>query len=440
MSNTKRSEKVLKNVIVPILLVLASIIILGYPLFRSPLLLMIDGPYYAVQARWILEKGYMKYPDPPLVFYIMALISAVVGDVFLGVKITAVVLSSLATLPWYYYFSRKNMWVAGIGAGLALVFNQWMVRMVPDFMKNATGILWLSGFIVFSLIYLEGGERRHLFYAFVFLFLTALTHILDFGVAIFYSIALPTLYAVTTGRLDPKRMVLPLVGISLVMIAFLAPFIVGGDVYKGIAFLRDVSEYDEYSFERLPDAVLVAGIALTLLITGAIKYGESKCEAALCFSSALLIVALNFPLIPPKWLFRFRNMNVVPLAVSVGESLSLIGGSKRTVPALIIISVLLAASATTVYSRIRPTITLREYEELKKAIAFAESRGYSIVIPDPRLRYWSETISDNVYKSPENAPKPICHIVRIRDGMPPQLTLWKGRFFAVVLGRRMPRP
>ncbi|RLE58240.1 MAG: hypothetical protein DRJ35_08265, partial [Thermoprotei archaeon] len=413
MSNIKRSEEILKNVIAPTFLVLASIIILGYPLFRSPLLLMIDGPYYAVQARWILEKGHMKYLDPPLVFYIMAFVSAIVGDIFLGVKITVVVLSSLATLPWYFYFSRKGSWAAGIGAGAAIVCNQWMIRMVPDFMKNATGITWLSAFIVLSLMFLEKGEKKYLAASIVFFVLTALTHILDFAVAIFYSIMLPLIYMATLKRIEWNKMVLPLIGITLVAVAFAAPFVVGGDVYKGLAFLEDISEYEEYSFERLPEALLVAGIAATLVISGVSSSRNDPVSSSLDYASALLIVGLNFPAIPPKWLFRFRNMNLIPLAAAVGSSLSHIKEWKKTLPALVLIVFILLSMTVRVYPMLRPTVTQQQYMELKEVIRYAEERGLSIVILDPKLRYWAETIGDNIYKRVEDAPQPFCFIIKL---------------------------
>lgn len=435
-----RNKEIIKNIVIPVFLVIVSIVVLGYPLFRSPLLLMIDGPYYAVQVRWILEKGYMKYLDPPLLFYIMALVSAILDDIFTGVKVTVVFLSSLAVLPWYFYYARKGSISAGIGAGLAVIFNQWMVRMVPDFMKNATGITWLSAFIVLSLMFLEKGDRKYLAASIVFFVLTALTHILDFAVAIFYSITLPLIYMAMLKRIEWNKMVLPLIGIALVAVAFAAPFIVGGDVYKGLAFLEDISEYEEYSFERLPEALLVAGIAATLIISGVFSSRNDPVSSSLDYACALLIIGLNFPAIPPKWLFRFRNMNLIPLAVAVGSSLSHIKEWKKALPALVLIVFILLSMIVRVYPMLRPTITQQQYMELKEVIRYTEERGLSIVIRDPRLRYWAETIGDNIYKRVEDAPQPFCFIVKLvpEQPPPPELTIWKGKYFALV--KRLPPP
>ena len=54
---------------------------------RGPIMPGIDGPYYLIQVRSILETGLMIYDDPPLTFYLFALFSEFLGGVYNGVVI-----------------------------------------------------------------------------------------------------------------------------------------------------------------------------------------------------------------------------------------------------------------------------------------------------------------------------------------------------------------
>ena len=67
---------------------------------------MIDGPYYLIQVRGILTTGGIIYGDPPLTFYLLALFSLISGDIMLGVKVGAALLSALSLIPAYFLIKR----------------------------------------------------------------------------------------------------------------------------------------------------------------------------------------------------------------------------------------------------------------------------------------------------------------------------------------------
>ncbi len=58
---------------------------------RSPLVFMIDGPYYIAQYRYLRYTGGMHYPDPPLAFMILYpfeyVTDVVFGSPYLGLKV-----------------------------------------------------------------------------------------------------------------------------------------------------------------------------------------------------------------------------------------------------------------------------------------------------------------------------------------------------------------
>jgi len=74
-------------------LVVALIWAIGFAFYleiltRHPLMYGIDGPYYLVQVRSLLETGRLEYGDPPLPFVLFAIFSIIFGgDLALGIKV-----------------------------------------------------------------------------------------------------------------------------------------------------------------------------------------------------------------------------------------------------------------------------------------------------------------------------------------------------------------
>ena len=213
-----------------------AVIFLLHPMLSTPLLPGIDGPYYAVQVRWLVERGELKYADPPLAFLLLTAFYLVLGDLFLAVKLGSVLLTSLAVLPIYLLVKRlTSSRIAGIAAGLAFAINPFTLKLYSDFIKNSIGLLWLNLFLLFEIRYMQYSSRKNLVGLIVALVLTALTHILDYGVALFYAVSL-FLLSIPFTR-DIKK-ALPGAAIAFLSFAGLvaAPWVVGGDIRKGFAF------------------------------------------------------------------------------------------------------------------------------------------------------------------------------------------------------------
>ncbi len=53
------------------LLLLVPLILYLYAYFRTPLLPLIDGPYYSAQVSWIARYWALRHPAPPLTFSLL---------------------------------------------------------------------------------------------------------------------------------------------------------------------------------------------------------------------------------------------------------------------------------------------------------------------------------------------------------------------------------
>ena len=117
--------------------------------FSIPLLFGIDGPYYYVQVSSLLNSGSLKYPDPPLAFYILAFFSIIFNDIFIGVKVGSIFIVLLALYTIYYLVKEITNPIGGLVACLFYAFSPALVRMSFDLIKNAMGLTFLSFTLLF---------------------------------------------------------------------------------------------------------------------------------------------------------------------------------------------------------------------------------------------------------------------------------------------------
>lgn len=76
--------KLLKSIVKHQQVFLSLIVIFGfgfylYILTRHPLIYGIDGPYYLIQVRSLLESWHLEYGDPPLAFFIFTFFTLLSG-------------------------------------------------------------------------------------------------------------------------------------------------------------------------------------------------------------------------------------------------------------------------------------------------------------------------------------------------------------------------
>ena len=418
----------------------AAVAFLLPPMLSTPLLPGIDGPYYVVQVEWLLRHGALKYPDPPLAFLLLAAFYLVLRDPFMAVKLGSTLLTALSTVPVYLLVRRATgSRVAGVAAGLAVAVNPFTVKLYSDFVKNAVGLVWLNLFILYEYLYAREPSRGRLAGLLAALALTALTHILDYGVALFYAV---TMFLASLALRRGYRETVPGAAAGLLSLAVLvaAPWLVGGDVGKGFAFLAQLVEAEpEQLVMRQYWFPFALGVAAALLAHAYASRGEWA-EAALSTASALLAVLVNLPLLPGNWLFRFRLMTGVPLAHAVGFTLPRRGGGEAAAAAALALALLLAVSlpATAV---VRPSIPPPAYRELGEAVARCEAVAGRAVVPEVRLRYWAETLSEDVVGARRGGPPPAGCLVLLRNGrrpVPPGIRVYDGRYIVAVMaaGRR----
>ena len=180
-------------------IIVAGVAMRAWLLFSTPWMPGINGAYYLVQARALLERGALGIPDMPLLFHLHAALAWLVSAVFaqppdaaimLAVKCCDAVVPPLVALPvfvltrrWATHLGRPCNTVPLAAAALAAL-SAPMIGMVGDFQKNSLALVWLAAFVVALHTWLERQDARSALWLLACVALLGLTHIGVLGSAL----------------------------------------------------------------------------------------------------------------------------------------------------------------------------------------------------------------------------------------------------------------
>jgi len=399
------------------LLALLLPVIIAVPLYvhlcsKQGMLPGIDGPYYAVQVVSIDRTGTLKYPDPPLIFYIMYAFYKLSGSVFTGVRLGASLMMALSSIPLYILARRlTGSSIAALSSSVAFLAAPFEVRLLGDFLKNASGLLWVSLYILALYEASRGrwSRLRATAYLLALTLLAGLTHILDYGF-----IAVLTVVFISAQMLRGRFMVEAAAALTISIIIFYsAPMLQGGDLGKAFRLAEEGVSGGEAKRGAKPlrhvgrPPAPHGGVAeimkwlniLTVILLLMAALATRGLERMLLASIAVSLALLTLPPYGGGVSWRLQLMGGIPVAMAIGV---IVGASGREQNAAMVGAALVGLIMLLgLYEAgfVAPSITPQAYNELKHALSTINSK--CIVIRDPRLRYWAETISSNIHKTPE---------------------------------------
>jgi hypothetical protein len=190
----------------------------------------INGAYYLVQARTVMETGRTGIPDLPLLFYLHATFAKLlmllgIGDqakcITLALKVSDTLLPPLTAIPAFilardWLIGRGKGWLAMLAVVLFTVLNPSTFSLLADFQKNGFGMIWMLGFIVAVHCAGQHMSRTRLAWVGAMLLLAGATHIGVFGVtASFAALALVAYLALLK---EYRKKLLIVLGIGLALI------------------------------------------------------------------------------------------------------------------------------------------------------------------------------------------------------------------------------
>ncbi len=116
-------------------------------LLRYPVAVGADGYYYVLQIHELLNHGHLYFPtNTPLVFYALAALGALIGNIILAIKLGSILLHLLLCLGIYALVSAitRNRWLGVLG-GVMAALSAMHFYMIAEFIKNLgalTLLIW----------------------------------------------------------------------------------------------------------------------------------------------------------------------------------------------------------------------------------------------------------------------------------------------------------
>jgi hypothetical protein len=131
-------------------------------IFGSVELSGLNGSYYLVQVRGLMERASLPFSDLPLLFYlqkILVLMLEMVGAgstdelVLMGVRLFDALVPSLVVVPIYILGrqltkSSPISRILSVFAAVIVSTSYWYILMIADYQKNSLGLLLFAGFIL----------------------------------------------------------------------------------------------------------------------------------------------------------------------------------------------------------------------------------------------------------------------------------------------------
>jgi len=381
---------------------LISFITILIVLLRYPIMYGIDGPYYLIQMRHLLGDGSLKYPDPPLTYYMLAPFYLLFSDKNVGLKVAVAFYGGLISLILFMAF-RRFCDLSGLTASLTFTLSPFTLRLAEDFIKNYVSLIFPAIFIYVLLNVRD--LRRAVVYSSIVALASALSHVLTFGVLALLSLIVFILSLIGRGDDLIKYASASAAITSMIILAIslsIFPQVTGYDSFKLLSFLNQpFGDGGGLTFRRIDS------IGSMLIGLAGITYGlthGSKLESLIPITSGISLILLNLPIIGRSWLFRFNLMGSILVPLIIASMMDGVKESSRPAMLTAIIGLMFMVMLPTIFA-LRPSITMNDYLELQRIVDYVPP-GSTIVVPDTRLRYWVEALHEETYEIVRRPPHP----------------------------------
>ena len=360
----------------------------------------IDGAYYWVQVRSVLQDFTLAFDDLPLVFWVQSLFSLCVGNIELGVRLSDALLPALSAIPVYLMLKNaKYPWIPAVGILAVLLHPIQLFFFTGDFIKNeaAIPIIFFIGWTLYnwgnipkirSSIYLVGS-----------LSLLAISH---FG-TLLMGVAIVALWGLFQLRFKPLRFWL--IGglitafssaIVLVALAVVVPArfdrLVEFVSQPDVIFTNPAWQMIFYGAESQSIIFPMVAGQLGSLILGVALWRNRKSipssKLSLASSSVIVAFGLSSPLIGFEWASRLAALSFAPLLIAA-FTVWMVCEKRlaKVAAATLVISTLIVASLLAPMGAKRAGVSDTEYANLTKAASEFTPPANSIIVARHGLEY-----------------------------------------------------
>lgn len=339
MNNFFRKNKSL--LIVGAFILVAILIRLKFHFSGNYILAGVDGPYYPLQARSMMENLHLGLSDVPLLFIIEALLARFLQFIHVGtpneciiiaVKFVDAFLPPLAAIPVLLFAKELNVHIKKINFPSYLIVGYSILNVTPillfsnNFQKNAVAVIFIFFYLYFVFRILKHSRRKDIYYAVITLLACTFTH---FGSAsiLFLITGITLIVYVNANRqlvysISLKNILIlitPIVFFILILFFFdfnrlerlinLPIKVFESPVILMILDGQNIGEYFNPINLIVPNILVVLGIILFVQIRNTIE----KESQILGLSLIITTIILSSPLIGIDWANRLYMMSYIPI-------------------------------------------------------------------------------------------------------------------------------
>jgi len=387
------------SVIIFIAITVTAIILRLDLSFSHDLISGVDGGYYPVQVRNILNTGLLSFNDVPLYFYFCAFIVKVIS--VLGFTVTNEMIISvikvadsaalpLLAIPLFKMVSRKDRniaFFAGLAILLFAVLSYTPFLMIGDLQKNAFAIPMVFLFILFIEEYLINPGKRKLTAVLISMVFIGLTH---FGVFVFCLAFLIILLFIV----HRKKAILPSVITIFAgfgMIALFDP----DRAFRLITFWNVIFERPALLQGPMPFPQLVNLIGSYFLATVGVfqfrrfKDKTDKINAYMVLSFIILIFIFAFPLYDLQYFQRFALLLFIPQSLLILYLIRMNPTSAFPFSILLVVLTMLSLLISFSVEK-RPCIDDQAFQDLQNIKKYiVEDKENTIIIAQHGIEFWT---------------------------------------------------
>lgn len=370
-------------------------------LTRDELLPGLDGAFYWVQVRSIIENQSLAFTDLPFVFWVQAAIAKIVGDIPLGVRISDAVLPALSAIPIYFITRKfKNAFLPAVAILVVLLHPIQLYFFTGDFIKNEAAIP-LVFFIVLVLMNWETQSRRvSALYLALLLLLVMFSH---FGTALlaFMLIGIWALLQLRKSKRSSwiKASILFLV----ILVSFLASLamIVPNRYERLIQFIRTPSIiFQRPILDGMINGYANSIIAFTIvasqsfvIILGMITWryrGKIPfSQMSLILSSLITTFLLSSPFMSMEWADRLTALSFVPLVTAAILIFGNVHGLISKAPTTIFAATILISAISFSSYPMKQVFSDEMYSDFKELAQQVDLPENSVIVARHGVEYLS---------------------------------------------------
>jgi hypothetical protein len=366
--------------------------------FHYELIPGMNGGYYPLQVRSILENGSMGFSDMPLYFYLNAAVVKVVSFItptdidtiiLLTVKILDSLFLPLLLLPFYYLVknlgARKKLSLFSEAIiALFVVLSSSPLMFTSDLQKNGFAMPFMVGTLGFLIGYIFNKDKKDLWWALILLILTALSH---FGV---FSV---TLAFIIIGFIffKGKKAFLPTFLVMVFSLAVIAVF--DTDRAARLLSFGTVAFRDPILFVAPPPEMtnllfsyILLGLGLYFLLKKEQVFNADEKKVLAALLSGMVI--LSFPFINADYARRLMLMLFVPQAIVLAMVWKAFSKKMKIIIPLLLVLFSIIPGFGVVKMK-QPILTSQAYADLVRLKPLVEASDSSIVIARHGLEWWA---------------------------------------------------